>query len=104
MRCANRLTLDLIRPSRPPRDARSSALNGNRPRPRLLGELAGADGFRTGISQAGPGSSGRCPQDSVANVSQIVTLDRALLAREVGKLSKRQLDLVLGGIDIVLGR
>jgi len=44
------------------------------------------------------------PKDSVANVSQIVTLDRALLMREVGKLSKRQLDLILGGIDIVLGR
>jgi len=44
------------------------------------------------------------PKDSVANVSQIVSLDRALLSREVGKLSKRQLDLILGGIDIVLGR
>jgi mRNA interferase MazF len=44
------------------------------------------------------------PKDSVANVSQIVTLDRALLVREVAKLSKRQLDLILGGIDIVLGR
>jgi len=44
------------------------------------------------------------PKDSVANVSQIVTLDRALLVRDVGKLSKRQLDLILGGIDIVLGR
>ena len=44
------------------------------------------------------------PKDSVANVSQIVTLDRSLLVRQVGKLSKRQLDLILGGIDIVLGR
>ncbi|MEK6600285.1 MAG: type II toxin-antitoxin system PemK/MazF family toxin [Candidatus Binatota bacterium] len=44
------------------------------------------------------------PKDSVANVSQIVSLDRTLLSREVGKLSKRQLDLILGGIDIVLGR
>jgi mRNA interferase MazF len=44
------------------------------------------------------------PKDSVANVSQLVTLDRVLLVREVGKLSKRQLDLILGGIDIVLGR
>ena len=43
-------------------------------------------------------------KDSVANVSQLVTLDRALLSREVGKLSKRQLDLVLSGIDIILGR
>jgi mRNA interferase MazF len=44
------------------------------------------------------------PKDSVANVSQIITLDRALLTEEVGKLSKRQLELVLSGIDIVLGR
>jgi mRNA interferase MazF len=44
------------------------------------------------------------PKDSVANTSQLVTLDRTLLTEEVGKLSKRQLDLVLSGIDIVLGR
>ena len=44
------------------------------------------------------------PKDSVANVSQLVTLDRSLLTEEVGKLSKRHLELVLSGIDIVLGR
>jgi mRNA interferase MazF len=44
------------------------------------------------------------PKDSVANTSQLVTLDRTLLTEEVGKLSKRQLDLVLSSIDIVLGR
>jgi hypothetical protein len=33
-----------------------------------------------------------------------VTLDRALLAERVGKLSARQLQLILTGIDIVLGR
>jgi len=44
------------------------------------------------------------PKDSVANSSQLITLDRALLTEEVGKLSKRQLDLILAGIDIVLGR
>jgi len=44
------------------------------------------------------------PKDSVANVSQIITLDRELLTEEVGKLSKRQLDLILTGIDIILGR
>ena len=43
-------------------------------------------------------------KDSVANVSQIITLDRELLVEEIGKLSKRQLDLVLAGIDIILGR
>jgi mRNA interferase MazF len=43
------------------------------------------------------------PKDSVANSSQLITLDRTLLTEEVGKLSKRQLDLILEGIDIVLG-
>ena len=44
------------------------------------------------------------PKDSVANTSQIVTLDRELLTEEVGKLSKRQLELILAGIDVILGR
>ena len=44
------------------------------------------------------------PKDSVVNTSQLITLDRALLTEEVGKLSKRQLDLILSGIDVVLGR
>lgn len=43
-------------------------------------------------------------KDSVANVSQIITIDRELLARRVGRLSPRQLALILSGIDIVLGR
>ena len=44
------------------------------------------------------------PKDSVVNTSQLITLDRAVLTEEVGKLSKRQLELILSGIDIVLGR
>jgi mRNA interferase MazF len=44
------------------------------------------------------------PKDSVANASQIITLDRELLTEEVGKLSKRQFEFILSGIDIVLGR
>ena len=44
------------------------------------------------------------PRDSVANVSQVVAIDRALLSQRTGKLSSRQLDLILAGIDIVLGR
>src|SRR5918992_2771298 len=35
------------------------------------------------------------PKDSVANSSQLITLDRALFTDEVGKVPKRQLDLVL---------
>ena len=44
------------------------------------------------------------PKDSVANVSQIVALDRSLLSERLGRLSRRQLELVFSGIDIVLGR
>ena len=44
------------------------------------------------------------PRDSVANVSQIVTLDRASLTERVGLIPQASLDLVLAGIDTVLGR
>ena len=44
------------------------------------------------------------PKASVANVSLIVTLDKSQLVECAGKLSRRQLDLVLTGIDVMLGR
>lgn len=44
------------------------------------------------------------PKDSVANVSQLVTLDRDTLTERVGRISGSQLQRVLSGIDIVLGR
>ena len=44
------------------------------------------------------------PKDSVANVSQVVALDRWLLTERVGKLSRAKTDLVLAGIDVVLDR
>ena len=43
-------------------------------------------------------------RDSVANVSLIVAIDRKQLIERVGKLPRRQLELVLAGIDTVLGR
>jgi len=43
-------------------------------------------------------------RDSVANVSQPMTLDRAVLTERVGKLPQAKLDLILDGIDVVLGR
>ena len=43
-------------------------------------------------------------KDSVANVSQVVTLDKTLLADRVGKLSRAKVELVLAGLDVVLGR
>jgi Growth inhibitor len=51
-----------------------------------------------------PSRSTRLPKDSVANVSQIVTVDRSFLTERVGRVSAKQLELVLAGIDIVLGR
>ena len=44
------------------------------------------------------------PKDSVANVSQVVTLDKTLLTERISKLPRAQLGLVLSGIDVVLGR
>lgn len=43
-------------------------------------------------------------RDSVANVSQLVTVDKRQLTERVGKIPKRQLEAILSGIDLVLGR
>jgi mRNA interferase MazF len=42
--------------------------------------------------------------DSVANVSQILAIDKALLTEHVGKLSRAKVNALLSGIDLVLGR
>ena len=42
-------------------------------------------------------------KDSVANVSQIVAVDKGLLTKRVGKLPRSQVELLLAGINIVLG-
>lgn len=44
------------------------------------------------------------PQDSVANVSLIVALDKGQLTERTGKLPRRQLEAILAGIDAALGR
>jgi mRNA interferase MazF len=44
------------------------------------------------------------PKDSVANVSQIVTLDRYVLRERVGHLPRARLDQVIAGVHLVLGR
>lgn len=46
----------------------------------------------------------RLAKDSVANVSQVVALDKDLLTERVGKLPRAKVELVLSGIDVVLGR
>lgn len=44
------------------------------------------------------------PKDSVANVSQIVSIDLDMLTERTGKVRRQQLELVFAGIDLVLGR
>ena len=44
------------------------------------------------------------PKDSVANVSQIVTVDKDLLTERAGRLPRPKLELLLSGIDVVLGK
>ena len=44
------------------------------------------------------------PKRSVANVSQIVAIDRELLTERVGRLSTADLGRIMAGIDLVLGR
>jgi mRNA interferase MazF len=48
---------------------------------------------RTGLSR-----------DSVANASQIISVDRRVLTERVGRLDDASLRLVLAAIDVVLGR
>lgn len=43
-------------------------------------------------------------REGVANVSQIVTIDRTVLSERTGRLPRPKLDLILAGIDTVLGR
>ena len=44
------------------------------------------------------------PKESVANVSQIVAIDKAFLSKRAGKLPASKLDLLLSGINLVLGK
>jgi mRNA interferase MazF len=51
-----------------------------------------------------PARSTSLPKDSVANVSQIVALDKSFLTERTGKLSAAKVELLISGIDVVLGR
>jgi mRNA interferase MazF len=46
----------------------------------------------------------RLPKDSVANGSQIISIDKDLLVERVSKLPRPKLELVLSGLDLVLGK
>ena len=43
-------------------------------------------------------------RDSVANVSQIGAIDRDILKTRIGRATRPELELVLAGIDTILGR
>ena len=43
-------------------------------------------------------------KDPVANVSLVVAVDKLQLVEFVGRISRRQLERVLSGIDVILGR
>lgn len=43
-------------------------------------------------------------RDSVAHVSQIVTIDKRQLTERVGKIPKRQMEAIFSGIDLIMGR
>ena len=43
-------------------------------------------------------------KDSVANVSQVLTIDRRTLTERVSKLPESKMDLVYAGLDVVFDR
>ena len=51
-----------------------------------------------------PARTTNLPKDSVANLSQIVTLDKTVLTERVSKLPRAKVELVLSGFDVILGR
>jgi mRNA interferase MazF len=44
------------------------------------------------------------PKDSVANAAHVIAIDKSLLVERVGKISRARLELILSGLDSVLGR
>ena len=50
-----------------------------------------------------PAKTSGLPKDSVANVSQVITLDRDFLVEPVGKIMGRMLKDVENGLRLVLG-
>lgn len=44
------------------------------------------------------------PADSVANVSQVATLDREALLERVDKIGRAKLELIFSGLDTILDR
>ena len=51
-----------------------------------------------------PAKATELPKDSVANATQILTIDRSQLTERAGRVSRVDMQKILAGIDIVLGR
>jgi mRNA interferase MazF len=51
-----------------------------------------------------PSDSTGLAKDSVANVTQIIAIDRSLLTEPVGRISRRYLDLLWDGLDVLFDR
>jgi mRNA interferase MazF len=60
-------------------------------------DLAGAPG-----NVLLPADSTGLPRDSVANVSQVLTIDKRFLTERVGAISPRLLEAIEGGLRLVL--
>jgi mRNA interferase MazF len=43
-------------------------------------------------------------RDSVANVSQLVTIDKQQLIEQAGKVPGKQMEAIFSGIDLIFGR
>jgi mRNA interferase MazF len=50
-----------------------------------------------------PASRAGLPKDSVANVSQLITLDRAFLDERIGRLPPQLMSAVDSGLELILG-
>jgi len=44
------------------------------------------------------------PKDSVANVTQVIAIDRSLLTERIGRISPRHLELLWKGLDLLFDR
>src|SRR5439155_27143349 len=73
------------------------------PAPRRAGGRRAARAHALSTRRA-VGAPAELAKESVANVSEIVTLDKTDLTERTGKLPRAKLELVLSGLDVVLGR
>jgi mRNA interferase MazF len=51
-----------------------------------------------------PSGSTGLPKDSVANVTQVIEVDRSLLTERIGRISRLHLKLLWKGLDLLFDR